>query len=293
MKTSDLLIWGVVYSLLSLGIVVTNAFAIFIFTQRRFKRKRSQYLLINLAVTDFLVGAIALPIYIKISSHCETSLHETYLTADIIAGMASVSTVTLISLERLLVVGWPWRNRLLTRRHYFLAVTSTWLYGILIRVLLIISFHLKFVKDEFLYLFISCLGIPFAVTLISCMLTIVMKKRSDKSLKRLQRSISQQNTRLVQSMLIVIIVFWITWLPFYICNLYPITDHWCEQLNVKLLKLLHYSNSLINPIIYSLRLPPFRSTLRKMFCRSQIEQEDLRLRNPELVLHIPSKKQKT
>ena len=99
--TFENIAWSTALVVLSVAVTVTNAFTIFIFTRRQFLRKLSHYLPINLAVTDLLVGAIALPQYVGLLNRRERFLSLSYQFFDMIAGVASVSSIALVSLERL------------------------------------------------------------------------------------------------------------------------------------------------------------------------------------------------
>ena len=127
--------WSTALVVLSVAVTVTNAFTIFIFTRRQFLRKLSHYLPINLAVTDLLVGAIALPQYVGLLDRRERFLSLSYQFFDMIAGVASVSSIALVSLERLYAIGWPCKHRLLHRKHYFIGIAFTWMYAVVFMVL--------------------------------------------------------------------------------------------------------------------------------------------------------------
>ena len=106
---------------------------------------------------------------------------------------------------------------------------------------------------------------------VACIWIFSMKRRSERKVQR--RPSFEQNRRLIQSLLTVIVVFWLTWLPFTICTIrwiYPCKVRRCRRcplLSLNFLKVLHYSNSFANPIIYAIGLPGFRSTIKQTFCK--------------------------
>ena len=59
--------WCTVFSLLSLFITVGNLLTIVLFAANKRVRKKSLYLVINMALADLLLGAFALPLYIYVS----------------------------------------------------------------------------------------------------------------------------------------------------------------------------------------------------------------------------------
>ena len=103
----------------------------------------------------------------------------------------------------------------------------------------------------------------------ACILIFSMKRRSERKVQR--RPNFEQNRRLIQSLLTVIVVFWLTWFPYTICTIiwiYPCKVRRCRRcplLTLNFLKVLHHSNSFANPIIYAIGLPGFRSTIKQTF----------------------------
>ena len=112
---------------------------------------------------------------------------------------------------------------------------------------------------------------PLLITFVACILIFSMKRRSERKVQR--RPNFEQNRRLIQSLLTVIVVFWLTWLPFTICTIrwiYPCKVRRCRRcplLSLNFLKVFHHSNYFANPIIYAIGLPGFRSTIKQTFCK--------------------------
>ena len=112
---------------------------------------------------------------------------------------------------------------------------------------------------------------PLLITLVACILIFSMKRRSERKVQR--RPNFEQNRRLIQSLLTVIVVFWLTRFSYTICTIrwiYPCKVRMCRRcplLSLNFLKVLHYSNSFANPIKYAIGLPGFRSTINQKFCK--------------------------
>ena len=80
---------------------------------------------------------------------------------------------------------------------------------------------------------------------------------------------TRQDKKLAKTLLFVILVFVFTWVPFNIisaifyffcaANCYPLPD------NVfYVTKILHYANSMVNPILYVFRMKEFRTSVKNM-----------------------------
>ena len=139
------------------------------------------------------------------------------------------------------------------------------MYAIMVMVL----FRFIFGKIVQFHIMIWGMCLPLLITFVACILIFSMKRRSERKVQR--RPNFEQNRRLIQSLLTVIVVFWLTWLPFTICTIrwiYPCKVRRCRRcplLSLNFLKVLHYSNSFANPIIYAIGLPGFRSTIKQTF----------------------------
>lgn len=87
-----------------------------------------------------------------------------------------------------------------------------------------------------------------------------------------------RETQLAITLLLVSIVFLITWLPFKVLNfIYTFDKDHAKTLSyhyVLASKLLHYFNSLVNPLIYAFRIPDFKRGLKNLFCCSGSEEPD-------------------
>ena len=125
----------------------------------------------------------------------------------------------------------------------------------------IVQFHIK--------IWGMCLSL--LVTFVACIWIFSMERRSERKVQR--RPNFEQNRRLIQSLLSVIVCFWLMWLPFTICTIrwiYPCKVRRCRRcplLSLNFLKVLHYSNSFANPKYTPLDFQVFDQLLNKHFVR--------------------------
>ena len=113
-------------------ILVGNFFTIYIFWSIRKQLKRASYLLINLAVADFFVGLgvvlyIGADIAVLSGKQISLVLVDAIITVDVTATVASLSSLVLISLERMVAILWPFRHRLLKTRYFYFSIGFVWL----------------------------------------------------------------------------------------------------------------------------------------------------------------------
>ena len=119
----------------SVAIVTLNMCTIIVFIRNRNLRKRSTYLVIHLAVTDMLSGAVAVyvlfywfgVIYNVWKGHVNVDLAE-FLATTVLSfflGM-SLTNITIIALERAYATFRPLRHRVLKKWVYGLLIAFVW-----------------------------------------------------------------------------------------------------------------------------------------------------------------------
>ena len=253
------IVWSISFGILAFVILVGNIITIVIFSKRKLC-KRPHFLLINLAVADLMVGLVSIPIFMIYHSYQMTrSLLLAFDSVDMFAGLASVFTLTVLSLERMHAIGWPFRHRSLSSRTYVLAVVAPWCLAAAVtssRLLL----HYSFItRHHFVAIILFSLTTPFSISVFCyCFIWKMLKSR----LPNPRRNASDD--KLAKTSLLVTGAFIVTWLPFEILVVVINLCVRCRQLSavfVYVIKLLHFSNSLINIVIYPLRIPDFREAL--------------------------------
>ena len=121
------LILCVFYTFLAILITSVNVLIIVTFSREKLRRKRSNYLLISLAVADLLVGVLVLPLFITVTlTRPSPQIASLSYLLDIITGLASIFTLAVISLERMYAVCWPFLHQKLSQRSYLFALCMPW-----------------------------------------------------------------------------------------------------------------------------------------------------------------------
>ena len=123
-----------VFIMANLFIVTGNFLTIVLFALSKKLRKSSLILVMNMAVSDLLLGAVSLPIYIygnadyfrlgKVKTNQD--LFFSYIFLDAIFSQVSLISALSISLERFHAICWPFRHRVLSMRAYKIGILFTW-----------------------------------------------------------------------------------------------------------------------------------------------------------------------
>ncbi|XP_067052755.1 adenosine receptor A3-like [Acropora muricata] len=265
---TDGVIWCTALALVSLFVVIGNVLSLGIFALNKKLRKKSFLLVINMAFADLMLGALALPLYIyhvgkdfKLwTADGNDSLEMLYRVVDTVCAQASIITATFIAVERFFATGWPLKHRLLARRRtYYFSIALVWFSSAAISTTVIHFSLISFSICIYIWVSYAC-----TLTLVIACCYIGIRKNYKTGRKLLCRS---PNERPTKTLLIVTFVVLLSWLPMITVNalsLYILINH-----NILLfVNLINFSNSLANPILYSLRISEFRkalfSTARKM-----------------------------
>ena len=258
---TDGVIWCTALVLVSLFVVIGNALSLGIFALNKKLRKKSFLLVINMAFADLMLGALALPLYIyhvgkdfKLwTADGNDSLEMLYRVVDTVCAQASIITATFIAVERFFATGWPLKHRLLARRRtYYFSIALVWFSSAAISTTVIHFSLISFSICIYIWVSYAC-----TLTLVIACCYIGIWKNYKTGRKLLCRS---PNERPTKTLLIVTLVVLLSWLPMITVNalsLYIPINH-----NILLfVNLINFSNSLANPILYSLRISEFRKAL--------------------------------
>ena len=255
------ILWELCFGLLALLIFVSNSLTIWIFLKQKL-RKRAHFLLISLAVADLLVGLLAVPLYIV--AQLDTPVLQRFyanLYVDIFTGLTSIFTLAVISLERMFAISWPLRHRTLRLRAYRFATVTPW-------ILAAIVTSIRVLHDNSLIAFTGFQVIisvsPVAPTLVICSAYCVIWWKQGKRMDNQNQQI-QRETKLAKTLFLITGASLLTWLPFQLINMLSFVVVRLLPVGIlRIIKLLQFSNSLVNVIIYPFRIPEFKGALLRM-----------------------------
>ena len=267
--------WSLCFGLLSFLIIVGNALSISILFKRRL-RKRPHFLLISLAFADLLVGIIPVPLYIMSQAdipHFSLTTYVFFLCVDMFAGLSSVFTLAAISLERLHAIARPLRHRQLTLRSYAIAIATPWIFSLIVSLSYLLSVFSVITYLQFFSGIIISLSTSLLVTCISY--CIIWRKQSSRIIPN--EAQARNNVHLNRTLLLITTIFVLSWLPFQVLAAVLNFCISCRRLNKTLIillyviKLLHYSNSFMNFLVYCFRMSDYRKALSRMFPQMQMQ----------------------
>ena len=272
------------------AIVTLNLCTIIVFIRNRNLRKRSTYLVINLAVIDMFVGLVAVyNLFYFPGILCNLwnwYSNEVGISISIIVPMTlfvfgSLINIAIIALERVHATFFPFKHRVLKKCVYRLIIAVVWVTS----GLLTIAFSLLLHFDNKLYyadyLHVTFISISLLIICVSYT-SIVIKVRCGAQPQR--HGATSRERKLTITLLIMTVVSLLLYLPYVIAYYVLLNIEILESLSFSghhhldsALVVLYYSNSLVNPILYAIRMPEYRSALLALFSRRRQQQRQVQV----------------
>uniref|UniRef100_A0A8C4X3H3 Trace amine-associated receptor 1 n=1 Tax=Erpetoichthys calabaricus TaxID=27687 RepID=A0A8C4X3H3_ERPCA len=275
----------------------------------------TNYLILSLAVCDFLLGGLIMP-YSTVRSvegcwYLGDFFCSVHTSTDIMLSTASIFHLSFISIDRYFAVCDPLRYRnKITTLVVLIMITVSWMVpGVFAFGLIFFELNIKG-SDYQHYKNIKCTGgctvffskpsgvvasmlsffIPGFVMLAIYLKIYLVARRQAKSIKDITHlfqaaeenkcGISRQKERKAAKTLgIVMGVFLICWSPFFVCNIMdPFTDYITSPVLIDALVWFGYLNSAFNPIVYAFFYKWFRKALRIIMLGRIFEKDSSRIK---------------
>ena len=258
----------------SVMIVGGNLLTIILFVREKKLRKKSLFLVMNMALADVMLGAVSLPLwvyflvgpyYLLWTAKTNTAVVYSFNFLDTTFSQSSLISAVYISCERFYAVYWPLKHKTLSTRAYGIAIFMVWSLAIVVSTVFLLSLYLESYKAATL----SWMSFPLSFLFIVCACNIGIWRKIRKRNNTLQKQnrAASQNQPLTKTLLFVSAISVLSWLPLVIVNyLIAIQRFDIAQLFVAVINILNLSNSILNPFVYALRIPEFRQALRVSCC---------------------------
>ena len=275
--------WSPVFGLLAVLIILGNFFTIRVFHRQR-SRKRSYFLLISLAVADLMVGLFAIPIFIISSTEYSYLRWLVPTSFDAFTGLTSIYTLAVISLERMFAIVCPLRHRTLTFRNYLCAIAMPWIVAAVFVAVLILHLNGIIKHPSYKVLLLLFQTTPL-LTMCVAYFCIWIKRKSTKGIRNHRAA---RESKLANTLFLVTGASLLTWTPFQMINyLSYIAGLQVSWTLLYLSKILQFSNSLVNVVIYPLRIPEFKRTLKNVIhcCRAASQRPTTARSHPAVPLN--------
>ena len=274
-------------------IFLLNAFTLAIYTRNRHLRKPITYLIINLTVADLLTGTVfgLLSFFVtdKLERNLELGTWQSfmYLTLYDVFPVASLANISLISLERLHATLFSFRHCLIGRRVYLTTIFCSWLFSLTLSSVFSLL-DLRASLATFLYVRASYIFLSLLILTVSYV-TIISTVKNNPPSPNAGPALSKER-KLTMTLFTVTAVSVLTILPWVIWTVidYHIQSKLCPAVFLRIdysFEVLYFFNSIVNPLIYAIRMQEFRKAARKLFSTKTSELARVQRMEP-LTLHV-------
>ena len=184
--------------------------------------------------------------------------------------IASLGNLVLISLERLHATLYPFRHYCLVgKRIYYKIIIFSWLGALTLAfVPYIIRMHNPALADRYPWIIYVVLTLAVLTTSYVMIISKLIRRPHVQQLG----SVMSAERKLSATLFIVSAGSMLTLLPWVIILCIAISSDrsylWIEFTPVKIALTFYHLNSILNPVIYAMRLPEFRRALKELFCKN-------------------------
>ena len=203
-----------------------------------------------------------MPLYIIVADPGQRILPGVrYDCVDMFAGKSSMFTLAVVSLERLHAIAQPQAIDLGSLYHGYSYSLDSFIYG---HINAGVATFLCLDKEGIRH---RCYHQLINATAAKCFAYCLIRRKQSSSIHNNEVR-ARNDARLLRTSIIITVTFVFSWLPFEILTIVASLCISCQKHSFLLviypIKLLQYSNSFINFVIYCLRMPEFKRTLSKM-----------------------------
>ena len=247
-------------------VFIINTFTLIAVAGNRHLRKRTFFLVINLTFADLLGGVVSRPLLLY--KHMPPS-HSiiVYLVERFFLG-ASLVSLSLISLDRLHATLHPFRHCLIEKHVYFKVIACSWVIALLMASLTGVIGRVFLNGTP-----VKCVTFSYTfITLIIITVSYISIRMSVKKTSHSHSGAISSEKKLSLTLFIVIAAYMLTILPFSTWWILECSKCCQCQLSKRLniedaMVFVYFTNAIMNPIIYALRMREFRKGIKIVFCK--------------------------
>ena len=279
LSSRECITWSAIYVIGHIAIVIFNAITIAAFMKNSQLRKRSTNLLLNLAVVDMAVGFTGLWTVYELGMYCKLwrgSLKwwEQHPFAKIIRltfALCSLINITIISLERLHATARPFRHRFVKKWVYWVIIAVSYLIAVIFSAISVFVppsyYSLRGPYNAMSSFTSSCI-----IIIYFSYSAILIKVKCSRQPRH--HVAAGRERKLTVTLFIVTFVSLLMWLPYIVQSFLwyttTIFGSYPSNLTCSIVTLLGF-NSLVNPILYVIRIPQFNKAVKALFCKTTHE----------------------
>ncbi|EDO48481.1 predicted protein, partial [Nematostella vectensis] len=253
--------------------------------------------LVSLAISDFLVGSVSLPLWIYGSfigfRNMPQEVYIFYICFDIFSALASTFHLTAVSIERFIAISRPFVYQTLTCRPYLISITLAWSLAFLLATLhprIIAANSVRLLYYQIHGITVFSLGYLTPLIIISAVnfgifniARTIVKRLPANHRESYENSVNSTAVNFIQrripkerktaiTLVVITGLFFLAWLPFFVVSMLSMyclqtcfpQDNDTVYMIAEFTKWCHYSNSAANAVVYAFRDVEMRRTFMSL-----------------------------
>ena len=276
---TECITWFAVFLTVCVAIVTVNLLSIILFIKNRSLRTRAMYLVINLTVADMFVGGFSHlhPFRLLSLFSCDIVKMNLSRELNVIINflfswfpLTSLTNIAVISLDRMHATIRPFRHRLIKKWVYGVTIAAVWVLAAMVPAMSEIMIR----YEKYIYFFYVWQSYCCLCLFVICVSYSSIVVKFLYGAHPQHHGAANRQRKLTVTLFIMTIVSLLMWLPFtvyfFLSSSIKISLSFQDSARLLFsLIILYFMNSLVNPIVYTIRIPEFRKALLLLFKRQR------------------------
>ncbi|XP_022056350.2 adenosine receptor A1-like [Acanthochromis polyacanthus] len=285
-------VYTLVEALIAVSCCLGNLLVVLALWTSKSIRQPTYCLIVSLAVADFMVGCVAIPLAVVVDGRLATSFHACLFISCVVVLLTLVSVLCLlaIAVDRYLRVYIPLRyKRTVTQRHSYLVVAACWLGAIPLSFTPMLGWYNhknlpQSVNSTFVCEFIAVIPMSYLVyfnfflctltpllvmtalySYIFCSVRSNLREKPGSITPGQSQTYLKKEKQLAGSLSLVLALFALSWLPLHLMNC---VAYFGKEVPIPAFHVgivLSHANSAINPVVYAFKIQKIKAAYLRIW----------------------------